>query len=78
MMIVDDDGARARMEGDMEIVQVPVDHRIQARLEALALIQNEVLPGLPYDQQDAVKQALERGLDHMLHELLIRTGRREN
>lgn len=66
------------LEGDMEMVKVPVDHRILARLEALALLQNEVLPGLPYDEQDAVKQALERGLDHMLHELLVRTGQREN
>lgn len=62
----------------MEVVKVPVDHRIQTRLEALALLQNEALPGLPYNVQDALKQALERGLDNMLQELLVRTGRREN
>ncbi|MBL0313701.1 MAG: hypothetical protein IPP78_13530 [Holophagaceae bacterium] len=66
------------MEGDMEVVKVPVGHQTQRRLEALALLQNEVLPGLPYTEQDAVVQALERGLDHMLHELLVRTGRRGN
>ncbi len=59
-------------------VQVPVDHRILSRLEALALLQADALPGLPYDQQDAVKQALERGLEHMIRELLVRTGQREN
>ena len=59
-------------------VQVPADHRILTRLEALALLQAEALPGLPYDQQDAVRQALERGLDHMIRELLVRTGQREN
>ena len=63
------------MEGGMEIVKVPVDHHIQTRLEALTLLQNEVLPGLPYNQQDALKQALERGLANMLQELLVRTGR---
>ena len=66
------------MEGDMEVVKVPVDHHIQRRLEALTLLQNEVLPGLPYNEQDALKQALERGLDTMLHELLVRTRQREN
>lgn len=55
----------------MEIVNVRVDHHIQTRLEALTLLQNEVLPGLPYNQQDALKQALVRGLDNMLHELLV-------
>ena len=59
-------------------VQVPAGHRILTRLEALALLQAEALPGLPYDQQDAVRQALERGLDHMIRELLVRTGQREN
>ena len=59
-------------------VQVPADHRILVRLEALALLQTDALPGLPYDEQDAVKQAVERGLDHMIRELLVRTGRREN
>ena len=62
----------------MEIVNVHVDHHIQTRLEALALLQNEVLPGLPYNQQDALKQALVRGLDNMLRELLVKTGQREN
>jgi len=66
------------MEEDMEVVKLSVDHRIQSRLEALTLLQNEVLPGLPYSEQDALKQALERGLDNMLHELLVKTGQREN
>ena len=66
------------MERDMDVVKVPVDHHIQRRLEALTLLQNEVLPGLPYNEQDALKQALERGLDTMLHELLVRTRQREN
>ena len=62
----------------MEVVKIPVGHRIQSRLEALTLLQNEVLPGLRYNEQDALKQALERGLDNMLHELLVRTRQREN
>ena len=62
----------------MEVVKLSVDHRIQSRLEALTLLQNEVLPGLHYNEQDALKQALERGLDNMLHELLVKTGQREN
>ncbi len=62
----------------MEVVEVPVDRRFQSRLEALTLLQNEVLPGLPYNEQDALKQALERGLDNMLQELLVRTAQREN
>lgn len=66
------------MEGGMEVVKVSMDHRIQARLEALTLLQNEALPGLPYNEQDAIKQALERGLDNMLHELLVRTGQMGN
>ena len=66
------------MEDGMVDVQVPADHRILVRLEALALLQTDALPGLPYDEQDAVKQALERGLDHMIRELLVRTERREN
>lgn len=66
------------MEEGVEVVKLSVDHRIQSRLEALTLLQNEAMPGLPYNEQDALKQALERGLDNMLQELLIRTGRREN
>jgi hypothetical protein len=66
------------MEGDMEVVRVPVNRHIQSRLEALTLLQNEVLPGLPYNEQDALKQALERGLDNMLHELLVQTRNRGN
>lgn len=66
------------MEEGMEVVEVPVDRRFQSRLEALTLLQNEVLPGLHYNEQDALKQALERGLDNMLQELLVRTGQREN
>ena len=66
------------MEEGMEVVEVPVDRRFQSRLEALTLLQNEVLPGLPYNEQDALKQALERGLDNMLQELLVRTAQREN
>ena len=66
------------MEERVEVVNVAVDHRIQSRLEALTLLQNEVLPGLPYDEQDALKQALVRGLDNMLQELLVRTGQRGN
>ena len=60
------------MEEGMEVVEVPVDRRFQSRLEALTLLQNEVLPGLHYNEQDALKQALERGLDNMLQELLVR------
>ena len=59
-------------------VQLPADHRILARLEALTLLQAEALPGLPYDAEDAARQALERGLDQMIRELLVRTGQRED
>ncbi len=63
------------MESEMVNVQVPADHRILARLEALALLQADALPGLPYDTEDAMKQALERGLEQMIRELLVRTTR---
>ncbi|MBI4911640.1 MAG: hypothetical protein HY823_02785 [Acidobacteria bacterium] len=62
-----------RWEGEAVCaVRLSVDQRILDRVEALAMLQREALPGLPYGQEDALRQALERGLDQMLAELLVR------
>ncbi len=59
----------------MEPLSIPMDPILAGRLEALALLQQEALPGLPYDTRDAAHQALTRGLDLMLAEFLeARTG----
>ena len=55
----------------MGFFQVPLDHHLIMRLEALAVLQRETLPGLPFDIQDGARQALNRGLEQMLGELLI-------
>ncbi len=54
----------------MEPLSIPMDPILAGRLEALALLQQEALPGLPYDTRDAAQQALVRGLDLMLAEFL--------
>ncbi len=49
-----------------------LDQRTLDRLRALAVLQQEALPGMPYEVDDALQQALDRGLDLMLSELLVR------
>lgn len=51
-----------------------LDQRTLDRLRALAMLQQEALPGVPYEVDDALQQALDRGLDQMLSELLVRRG----
>ena len=55
----------------MGTIQVPLDHHLMMRLEALAVLQRESLPGLPFDIQDGARQALSRGVEQMLGELLL-------
>ena len=51
-----------------------LDQRTLDRLGALAMLQQETLPGVPYSVDDALQQALGRGLDLMLSELLLHRG----
>lgn len=64
------------MEEAMTTVQIAMDFHTLDRLEALTLLQKEHLPGLPYEQGDAARQALAWGLDLMLGELLLGSGRK--
>lgn len=57
----------------MATIQVTLDHHMLMRLEALAVLQREALPGLPFEVQDGARQALVRGVDEMLQELLVRS-----
>jgi hypothetical protein len=57
-------------------VQLRLDQRTLDRIQALAMLQQDALPGMPYDHEDAAHQALDRGLDLMIAELLLhRSGR---
>ena len=56
-------------------VQLHLDQRTLDRIQALAALQQDALPGIPYDSEDAARQALRRGLDLMLSELLVSRGR---
>ena len=56
----------------MTTLHVDLDHHLAMRLEALAMLQRETLPGLPFDLEDGARQALARGLDDMLRALLAR------
>lgn len=60
----------------MGTIQVPLDHHLMMRLEALAMLQQEALPGLPFDIQDGARQALNRGVEQMLGELLLQKSPR--
>lgn len=55
----------------MGAVQLRLDQRTLDRIQALAMLQQDALPGVPYDQEDATRQALDRGLDLMISELLV-------
>lgn len=55
----------------MGTIHVAIDHHLLMRLEALAVLQQEALPGLPFDIQDGARQALDRGVDQLLGELLL-------
>lgn len=55
----------------MGAVQLRLDQRTLDRIQALAMLQQDALPGMPYDQEDAARQALDRGLDLMISELLV-------
>ena len=57
-------------------VQLRLEQRILDRIQALTMLQQDALPGMPYDQEDAARQALERGLDLMLSELLVHRSTR--
>ena len=52
-------------------VQLRLDQRTLDRIQALAMLQQDALPGMPYDHEDAAHQALDRGLDLMISELLV-------
>jgi hypothetical protein len=58
-------------EPTVGIVQLRLDQRTLDRIQALAMLQQETLPGMPYDHDDAAHQALDRGLDLMISELLV-------
>jgi hypothetical protein len=53
-----------------------LDQRTLDRLRALAMLRQEACPGIPCELDDALRQALDRGLDLMLAELLVRQGPR--
>ncbi len=55
----------------MGAVQLRLDQRTLDRIQALAVLQQDALPGVPYEPEDAARQALDRGLDLMLSELLV-------
>ena len=59
----------------MATIQVPLDHHMLMRLEALAVLQRETMPGLPFDVQDGARQALYSGVDQMLGELLVKRAK---
>ena len=61
-------------EGSVVSERLGLDQRTLDRLRALAMLQQEILPGVPYGVDDALQQALDRGLDQMLSELLVRRG----
>ncbi len=52
------------------MTSLQISHALESRLQALTLLQRDMLPGLPYDVGDAAEQALARGLDVMLAEFL--------
>jgi hypothetical protein len=63
-------------ESAVGAVEIRLEQRTLDRIQALAMLQQEALPGLVYGQEDAARQALDRGLDLMISELLVhRAGR---
>lgn len=62
----------------MGTIHVPLDHRLMMRLEALAVLQRETMPGLPFEIQDGARQALNRGVEQMLGELLLQRSNRRS
>ncbi len=60
----------------MGAVQLRLEQRTLDRIQALAMLQQEALPGMPYDPEDAARQALARGLDQMISELLVHRAAR--
>jgi hypothetical protein len=75
--MLQDEGSAGLLEAPMGIFQVPLDHHLIMRLEALAVLQQETLPGLPFDIHDGARQALSRGVDQMLGELLLPRSKSE-
>lgn len=55
----------------MVVVRVTLDQHTLDRLEALSLLQKEQDPHTPWDSQDALRQALARGLDALICEALV-------
>lgn len=66
-----------RKEPAVGSVQLHLDQRTLDRIQALAALQQDALPGVPYGPEDAARQALRRGLDLMLSELLVCRSRPE-
>jgi hypothetical protein len=60
-----------RKEPAVGSVQLLLDQRTLDRIQALTMLQQDALPGIPFGQEDAARQALGRGLDLMISELLL-------
>ncbi len=59
----------------MGVVRVALDQHTLDRLEALALLRRELDPRSSLDAQEALRQAVERGLDVLLREALAEPRR---
>ena len=59
----------------MGVVRVALDQHTLDRLEALALLRRELDPRSILDAQEALRQAVERGLDLLLCEALAEPRR---
>lgn len=55
-------------------VTLQLDQRTQDRALALAMLQQDLAPGRPWTAEEALRQALVRGLDVLLVEALAHTG----
>lgn len=59
----------------MGVVRVALDQHTLDRLEALALLRRELDPRSTLDAQEALRQAVERGVDLLLREALAEPRR---
>lgn len=53
-------------------VTLHLDQRTQDRALAVAMLQQDLVPGQAWTPEDALRQALDRGLDLLLTEALAR------
>lgn len=60
----------------MGTVHLSLDQRTLDRIQALAMLQQEARPGVAFGPEEAARQALHRGLDHLLAELLAQPADR--